>query len=74
MEKYTKENSRITVKFIDSDTEITLFEIKDRSWMNIGELFTSYVADSIIKNEFKNKKLPKNIMMIAVAEYSLTES
>lgn len=67
MAKYTKENPRITVKFIDNDKEAVLFEIKDRNWMNIGELFTDHIANSLIDAEMKNKKIqPDEIMVIAV--------
>lgn len=77
MEKanYTNKQSRITVKFIDSDDSdngIELFEIKDRNWSNVGELFTKGVINNIMDNELKNKgisELPKNLMILAVSEY-----
>ena len=31
MSRYVKETPRINIKFIDSDTEETLFEVKDRN-------------------------------------------
>lgn len=71
--RYTKENPRIIVKFIDNNTDETLFEIKDRNIMNVGEIFSSYVTNSIIQNELKNKELPRSILVIAVGEYNLTE-
>jgi hypothetical protein len=72
--EYVKDTPRITVKFIDSDTEELLFEIKDRSWMNIGELFSDGVASSLILQEFKDKKkLPGNVMVLAVGEFKLIE-
>lgn len=75
MEKanYSNKQARITVKFIDSDDGTELFEIKDRNWSNVGELFTKGVVNSIMDNELKNKgisELPKNLMILAVAEYS----
>ena len=67
MARYTKENPRITVKFINNDNEQELFEIKDRNWMNVGELFTDNVANAIIESEYKNKRLlPDEIMVIAI--------
>lgn len=74
MEKanYTNKQSRITVKFIDSDDSTELFEIKDRNWSNVGELFTKGVINNIMDNELKNKgisELPKNLMILAVSEY-----
>lgn len=71
MAKYTKENSRITVKFINADTEEMLFEIKDRNWTNIGELFTNNIANSLIQSEMKKMKNPPDeIMVIAVGVFN----
>lgn len=73
MARYSKETPRVNVKFINADTNAELFEIKDRSWLNVGELFSDSVTNSIIMNELKGKKLPKNIMVLAVGEYTLNE-
>ena len=70
--RYIKESPRLTVKFVDSDTDEILFEVKDRTWMNIGEMLTDGAVDSIMKNEWKNKELPENIMVIVVGEFQLT--
>ena len=69
--KYTKETPRLLVKFIDSDTDTVLFELKDRTWMNVGEVLTVYAVDSIMKTEYKNKKVPANLMVLVVSEYQL---
>jgi hypothetical protein len=69
--RYTKETPRLVVKFIDSDTDTVLFELKDRTWMNVGEILTDYAVDSIMKNEWKNKKVPQNLMVLVVSEYQL---
>ena len=72
--KYVKKTPRIDVKFIDPVTEEVLFEIKDRSWMNIGEMFSDGTVTSIIQNEYRNKKfVPKNVLIMAVAEYNLEQ-
>ncbi len=72
--KYVKKTPRIDVKFIDPVTEEVLFEIKDRSWMNIGEMFSDGIVSSIIQNEYKDKKfVPRNVLVMAVAEYSLEQ-
>lgn len=65
MGKYRKDNPRIVVKFIDNKTDEELFELKDRNWMNIGELFTNHVADSLIQSNIGNLE-PDEIMVIAV--------
>ena len=69
--KYAKETPRLTVKFIDADTEKTLFEINDRTWLNIGEIFSDYYIDAVMKTEMKDKKMPTNLMVLAVGEYHL---
>lgn len=69
--KYKKTTPRLTVKFIDSDNDKVLFEIKDRTWMNVGEVLTDGAVDSIMKTEWKNKELPENLMVLVVSDYEL---
>ena len=71
MASYKKDSPRLTVKFIDADTEKTILELKDRTWMDIGELFCDSITNGILMNELKNKSLPLNIMVIAIGEYTL---
>lgn len=68
--KYVKETPRILIKFIDAKTENQLFEINDRSWMNMGEVFTDHIATSLIEQELKTKKknFPEKILVLAVVE------
>lgn len=73
MSKYISETPRLTVKFINSDTEELLFETNDRTWLNIGEALTDYFDDIIMQTEMKNKKMPKKIMILVVKELSLVE-
>ena len=68
--KYTKKNPRLIIKFINNDTDEILFEIKDRTWMNVGELLHNVAVDNIMKHEFKDN-YPKNLMVLVVAEYEL---
>lgn len=70
--KYKKANPRLTVKFVDSDNNDILFEIKDRTWMNVGEILNDGAIDSIMKTEWKNKDLPDNLMILVVGEFQLT--
>ena len=72
MARYTKQNARITVKFIDAKTEVQLFEIKDRNWMNLGELFTDNIVNSLVESELKTKMQPDEIMVIAVCIFKKT--
>lgn len=74
MVKYSNPTSRITVKIIDADNDNELFEIKGRNWTNVGELFPAGTLTTLIQTEYNNKTIsyiPNNIMVIAVAEYSL---
>jgi hypothetical protein len=72
--KYIKKTPRITVKFIDADTEEILFEIKDKTWMDVGQNFSDFNVSSILTQELKNKSIPKNILIIAVGEFKLVDS
>lgn len=69
--KYKSDSPRIPVSFINNDTEETLFEINDRNWMTLGEIFSSNIVSSLIENEFKNQELPDKVMVIAVSYYTL---
>jgi hypothetical protein len=69
--KYAKATPRLTVKFINSDTNTILFEVKDRTWMNVGEILNDGAISSIMTNEWKNKKIPVNLMVLVVGEYEL---
>jgi len=69
--RYSKTTPRLTVKFVDSDTNQILFEVKDRTWMTVGEIMTDGAISSIMATEWKNKPLPENLMVIAVGEFEL---
>ena len=67
--KYTKNTPRLTVKFINSDTDETLIEIHDRTWMNVGDVLTDYYVSELVKNELKDNA-PQNLLVLVVAEYT----
>jgi len=69
--RYSKATPRLTVKFIDSDTDKILFEVKDRTWMTVSELLSDGAISSVMQNEWKNKKLPQNLMVLVVGEFEL---
>lgn len=69
--RYSKTNPRLTVKFVDTNTNEILFEIKDRTWINVSELLTNNAITNIMKNEWKNKELPENLMILVVGEFEL---
>ena len=68
---YRKENPRLTVKYVNADNEDILFEINNRTWMDVGELLNDGGIDSVMKNEMKGRKLPENIMVLVIAEATL---
>jgi hypothetical protein len=68
--KYKQEVPRLTVKYVDADTEEVIFEVNNRNWMNVGEMLTSHYATEV----FKTNKLimPQNLMILVIGEYQLT--
>jgi len=70
---YKKDSPRLNVKFINSKTEELMFEVNDRSWMNVGEILADHHVDSLMKNHFKDKKMPQSIMVLVVAEFTSQE-
>lgn len=70
--KYIKDTPRLTVKYIDGDTEETIFEVKDRNWMNVGELLSNHYVSEVMRQNIKND-LPENLLVLVVGEYSLSE-
>jgi len=68
--RYNKATPRLTVKFVDSNTNDVLFEVKDRSWMNVGDILTDAAISSIMTTEFRGDP-PENLMVLVVAEFEL---
>lgn len=64
---------RIPVKFINASYWRCNIWNKDRNHLNIGEMFTSYAVNSVMEHEYKRKRLPKKILLIAISEYTLEE-
>lgn len=73
--RYAKDTPRLSVKFIDSKTEEILFEVNNRTWMDIGEIFTNKIVSSLMdqefKGKFKNRKPPKTMMVMIAEEFTL---
>ena len=67
MARYVNESARINVKFIDSKTENVIFDIKDRNWMDMNQLFPASTVSSLMERDAKIE--PDEIMVIAVAYY-----
>jgi len=71
--RYSKKSPRLTVQFVDSDTEEILLEVKDRSWMNVGDFLTDGAINSIMASEYGDKPVPENLMVLVVGEFKLQE-
>jgi len=70
---YAKDTPRLTVKYVDADTDEIIFEINDRNWMNVGELLSDHHVNEIIKQN-GGDSLPENLLVLVVGEYTLNES
>lgn len=73
--KYSKDSSRLTVQYVDADTDDILFEVPNRNWMNVGELLTDHYVDEMVKTNAKRKGFdpPENLLVIVAAEFTLKE-
>lgn len=73
--KYSKDTSRITVSIYDSETEELILKIPNRTWMDIGQIFTSHNVTELIKNEINNRNIapPSKILVMIAEEYTLTD-
>ena len=70
--KYTKTTPRLTVKYVNADTEEVLFEVNNRTWNNVGELLSDYMVTEVVKQNIKGV-VPNNLMILVVGDYTLTE-
>ena len=68
--KYAKDTPRLTVKYIDADTEETLFEVPNRTWNNVGELLADHFVTELMKQNIEGV-VPENLLVIIVGEYTL---
>ena len=66
-----KTTPKIKIEVIYSNTEELLFEITDRNWSNLGEVFNDHYFSTIVNAEMKNGHIPENITVIAVAEFEI---
>ena len=68
---YAKETTRLTVKFINGDTNEELFDIPNRNILDIAELFSDVYVTEIAKGYLGADDLPKNITVLVVGQYKL---
>ena len=70
--KYIKDTPRLMVKYVNADTEEILFEVKNRNWMNVGELLTDHFVTEVMRQNIKGE-IPENLLVLIVGEYTLTK-
>ncbi len=70
--RYVKDHGRLTVKYVNADTEEILFEIPNRNWSNVGELLADHYVTELMKQNLEGV-VPENLLVIVVGEYSLSE-
>jgi len=69
--RYVKDHARLTVKYINADTEEVLFEVPNRNWTNIGELLADHYVTELMKQNVDGV-VPDNLLVIVVGEYTLS--
>ena len=69
-----RESPNIKSEVIDMTRlgQVVIFLEKNRNWTNVGELMTDHFVTEVIKQNIKGK-IPKNLMVIVVGEYTLAE-
>lgn len=70
--RYVKDRARLTVKYINADTEEVLFEVPNRNYSNIGELMTDHYVTELMKQNVEGV-VPDNLLVIVVGEYTLSQ-
>ena len=69
---YTKgQPPRLTLQIYDVETEEVILTIDDLNWMNVGQMFTDYYVDQLMKQKFGADSLPKSILVSVDATYNL---
>jgi hypothetical protein len=68
---YKKDTPRLAVKFFDGETNTQLFEIKNRTWMDVGELFADHHVSELISRTIKEEDLPDNVIVLVSGMYDL---
>lgn len=71
MERYKKEGG-IRIEVVNPENDDILFEITNRNWSNLGEVFNDHHFSTICNYEMQKLSYkPKKIMLVAVAEFEL---
>lgn len=72
--KYLKESPRLTIQYVDADTDDIIFEVPNKNWTNVGDFLTDHFVDEVVKDFAKRKgfELPTNLLVIVAAQFTLT--
>lgn len=68
---YRKNSPRLSIKFIDAETNNQLFEIPNKTWMEVGEFFSDKYVNDVIKGAIKQNNLPSNVIVMVAGVFSL---
>lgn len=71
MSRYLKDSQRLTVKFVDSNTNELLFEVNNRNIMDIGEMFSDTYVNQITQDYLSGETLPEDITVLVIGQYKL---
>jgi uncharacterized protein YggL (DUF469 family) len=70
MKRYAKSSPRLTVKFLDGETNELLFEVNDRNHMNVGDIFTDTHVSELINRTIKAENLPESVNVMVIANFA----
>lgn len=68
--KYVKSDGspRLTIQFLDEKNQL-LFEVKNRTWMDVGEVYTEKYMNNIIETTLPNSVRPEVVRLLLLADY-----
>lgn len=67
--KYVKDNPRIETQFVDGKEEEILFEINNRTHMNVGEIHSEYFTTTLTIKEVDEDELPDELLVISISRF-----
>ena len=68
MGRYRKDTPRLSVKIFNGDTKEQITEIGNRTWMDVGEMFSDQYVSEVVQ---QTGEMPENIIVLVSAEYTL---
>lgn len=68
---YRKDNHRLSIKFIDANTNNQLFEIEDKAFTELGDFYSDVHVDRLIKQVIDENNLPDNVLVLTIGDFKL---